>query len=1029
MSELISTQTKKQLSLIEKYLRKNILSYLTKQDIALYQYVCTNLNDEYERISKNIVEKISIILNKPKSFEEIYLECQFDKQYSKEFIKEVLDSLKDKKILKIENNKYQNSKKNKTIIENFQNQINSFSKFFRISVIRNEIDEIKIVENNVTIIMKNQIKKDFKLNNQIVEELLTSLLNDIIYTTTNKKISIKKNENNELFTWDKIILPRKIIDRLLFDLPNILEKAMKNCITYLPEGQITLYTDNNIKYVLSTNSIHMLGLEKRLLENRELTETIKKHSFSIYERNSIPNYGLLRENYSKSKLSNLHQKLYELAKLDIEKGTINLVEQIKKLNECQKIIYEIMTNPNEEKNIIAWLYYEKYGPKILTEKYDAQKIESRITEIISENDYRFSNKINNLFKKDKKLTAEEEQIKQNIINGVSGRYGDKKTIESIIETFKYIEEVEHYLMYLKQKYSKAILSIPESDIEIFDKKLGITTIEELRDYFFKSKFKNNGGLNLGYISLAHIAIKEAILNYKNKPDYVHLINLFKVTNKLLYLCHFNFQIGIKKIYITDLQFHDNVDILCEIEGIDETLFGYFEKIDKKGITEFYSIQSSKDRFMIKSPISNTNILVALSRDKSNILTNAHTKVREENLDNKESAVQYFINALKNNEIVLRYAPSFEVQTSSDKKGLLFYRDDKVLDNTDKRVLSLEESKSVIEWITNLNQEEFENFSGLKVEDINQLNEIKLLLIHNLNQSIKDIVSKRIIEIDNSIKDLNTEIEKITQDIIIYSKNISLDLAQQHKDQKTTNEDLRRILRYRSIESDLSNERQKLMNKFGILFAENSFYHTSVNRVVEITKEILYDNYDINEFIKLLDEKNNNTDSYKNLILNFPLLTLSILANKTNNFNTLTSNQKEKIEILITDIIITDLHNKLEKLLEEYTRIKAKELKSNNIEELNDDTETAIIKGATYYIRVASEIEYLISFPIIYNLIKNETTRFMEKLKYIKDDTNAKIKKQLSDETIRKAEEKSTELKEKLNDSFSTGTFTSIGHHW
>lgn len=874
-----------------------------------------------------------------------------------------------------------------------------------VRVRKNDENTFEILKNN------NEVEANINLTSQELQAKKEFLLNGIIEKITYHSASASTEifiEQDAVYV-SGLIIPLSIYKKMLEELPNIVEKAMQNCLTYLPDGQVTLYSDDNTKYILSTNSIHILGLDNELFKQNGIIDSIIDYSFSIDERDAPPIYTVPQQSYIKLKNYNLLQKLGELKQLDEKKGINYLSQKVTKLIECQNTIYKIMTSPKEEQDILAWLYYEKYGPKSLNEQYDATEFENRITTIILENEYRFSEQTKNLFKKGTNLTLEEKKAKQNIIKGVSERYSDKKNIEMIVEAFNYIKAAEKYLVYLKQKYSKEVLMISESDIEIFDKELGIETIDDVRNYFFNNTFKDKAGLNLGYLGLAHIAIKQAITDYKNKNELKTLINLFKVKDKLLYLCNFNYPLGIRKIYITDLQFEDNVDILCEIEAFGETFFSCFENVNEKGIAKFYSAQSSKDKFIIKSVNSGTDILIGLSEGKSNIITQAHSKVKKSKL-----TVQGLIDKLKANQIELRYAPAFDVKTTPDKKGLLFFRGDKILDDTDKRVLSLEESKSVIEWITNVNQEEFENFSGLKVEDINKLNEIKLLLIHNLNTCIKDLISKRIIEIDNYINDINTEIDEKTRDMITYTKNIELDLGL-------------RVFRYRKIESDLLKERQKLMDRFGVFLDNNISHHASANRVIEITKEILYDNQSIESFINLLNKKEEDNISYQNLIIMFPLLTLDILANKTNSFQSLTSEQQIKLEELISDIFLSQIHVVLQELLGEYIHRNKKNIKEKNALELRDEIESIIMKKANYAIGIYIEKEYLKYFPTIYNRIKMEKELFVKNIGKQKEYFSEELKRTINQENIREMEGKYEELERKINDSFLTGTFTCISH--
>ena len=222
---------------------------------------------------------------------------------------------------------------------------------------------------------------------------------------------------------------------------------------------------------------------------------------------------------------------------------------------------------------------------------------------------------------------------------------------------------------------------------------------------------------------------------------------------------------------------NNVDIICEMEALKELLFGYFEKINRNGVANFYSIQQSKDKFLIQSKDNQSEIIVGLCGSKKvaivqgendfiekkipngNILTQTHSDTKK-----KYRTIKDLINAIKKGDVFLRYATQFSVKgnfaqdvTFEENISNMFTDKDKVITEYEKIAINIYGANSVIDWVENMTQEDFKKFFGLS-PTFEELNEIKFLLSKQLNEIIISLGKNEVVDVGkNRIKEIDEEI--------------------------------------------------------------------------------------------------------------------------------------------------------------------------------------------------------------------------------------------------------------------------------
>lgn len=581
---------------------------------------------------------------------------------------------------------------------------------------------------------------------EMKSKLISKIIDDITHvsaSSNSEQIKIRNIEVSSLIKVDKVFVPKYIYEKLMLKLPQIISQAFSNYYMYLSNNNVEFYDSYNRKYQFPINLIHVLGLKNELFETDQkiverLSEIASKpeaEKNEILKKKDAPKFNLMNTLRTKKKgIKELNKNIKRIQQLDKEAPT-SLEDRIKKLKEAQKALSQIMNDKRQSSQIevLCWLLSSEEPSNINTD---------RIEEVIKNNSYRFSFEFKNLFDSSKTLTDKEQKQKNEIVSIVLSKINTPSIINSIKSKYEYLKEAQEYLMYLSTKYSLEI----------------VTSVD-------KSKWKNEeyfgdkGKEGLGYFGLSKIVIEDVLENkYKQDESFNSSINLFKVFDKLNYLCNFNYVLDVNKIYITDFQ-KNEMSIICEMDALNELLLGYFESLNEEGIATFYSIENSEDKYTIPSKENDSEIILGLCKtDKlSNTITQTHKEAKK-----AYPTAEKLITALKDGKVILRYATSFAVKgnysqdtTIQDKLDKLHYNKARVLTEYENLLINIEGIESTLEWVNDLTIDELKGFVGLE-PTTKELQEIKLLFSIQLN---KLFFSKQF------FTKLKEEIEKINQTII------------------------------------------------------------------------------------------------------------------------------------------------------------------------------------------------------------------------------------------------------------------------
>ena len=670
-------------------------------------------------------------------------------------------------------------------------------------------------KNTFEILKNNKVETSFNLTNQDLQTQKIFLLNGIIKKLTYHSASDLTEifiEQDVVYVSD-LIIPKSIYNKMLKELPQIIKQAFSNYYMYLSSNNVEFYDSNNRKYQFPINNIHVLGLTANFFKNESNIELAKglvlqhNSSLNLYEVLDLPIEEI--HELRKIELDDLILSRNTKISSDMTETINKMIENIKLLKQTQKRISDLMIKKDEDSQmeLLSWLIYRELE-KNLTEKekreikfmsfdtmYINPQYKERINKIISsifeKELYRFDKKFVDTVKewfllngvemyqlsRDRKVHLFDFYIKFDKI------YTKRK--KSITTKYNYLQNIQDYLISLSQNYSQLIISLTPADVihvEPF-KNFTSTSIskQDIREYFFEEKeySSSESGLGMGYFGLAQAAISKTLTEVYTQDNFNSPINLFKIFDKLSYLCCFNYLLDVNKIYISDQQKikieGNNADqpdtaIIIEMEALNELLLGYFEQINKDGVAKFFSVENSADTFVIPSAYRNSEIILGLCQTKehtkdentikiptSNIITQKHNEAKEKYRSGKE-----LIKALKQGEVILRYATSFDVKGNfSQEESPLLERifqktPNYTIFNTAESIkMNLSSAIKVKRFVEDMNSDNLYDLFNLTVTS-EEFDEIKLLLVCHFNKIISNLIQQ---SIDNSInidEELNTE---------------------------------------------------------------------------------------------------------------------------------------------------------------------------------------------------------------------------------------------------------------------------------
>ncbi len=600
-----------------------------------------------------------------------------------------------------------------------------------------------------------------------------------------------------------------VLKEMCKELPDKLKNAMNNYLTYMSTSPVVFHSNDTSEFLVDIYDSHIFGLinyntilSKVYNEDMPPGQTTNSYTNNVRlyanpESVSIPNikdirnlekinlpslpsfirslsfYGNINEYCSQ--LSNAIEEIQNLpsSKRDYYRQTKSLPENSDKTREeLENEYYTKMINSlNEAQSALSSIYKNRslqFQLKLLTYSMikDGKRI-NRITledikETIEKNEFRFSQSFKKYCSKN--------------INILPIKILSEINIDETIEQMKLLETIQDFLQY---KYIEATKMIFSSE-----------RCQRTRSLLEHDIGEGNSKVNrkLGVHGLSNILISSSINELNSKldtlsPSYFDEIsiykgmNIFKILDKITYLNHFNYDISTRRIFLTDLQYSDEFNCICEMDIDDELLMAYVEPTNKYGRFTFYSMQNANELTIINKSISlpyKTNmpqndapVLVGLAEIKdatkgvSNIITQTHSDIRQKVIEETMSPLELKANILSG-KIVLRYAVALDV--TSDNKKIAFNDFFHNLSHSKKHTTILQEESidlnivgtlKVYKWLEQLNatdvdpEKSFEHFCGIQFSSTD-FYEIKSVLMKSIKNQMTRFYKEKLIYLQNRI---------------------------------------------------------------------------------------------------------------------------------------------------------------------------------------------------------------------------------------------------------------------------------------
>lgn len=224
-----------------------------------------------------------------------------------------------------------------------------------------------------------------ELRNAIIEDTINKVMEEIIHTSASNPLRITKYPKVNIAQINGIFVPINFIENLVEEFPNVLENAMTNSYIFLSNYLNIFFDEDNNKYLLPNQNIHIFGLDKSddgkeriitYLKSRLTNQNIK-YGEKIIVKYQTPETNEELNEYLESYREN------ENGELELKPLELRMVE----IDRAQMLISAILL-PQEDKDKYELLTYFiiKKGLK-LSERIDVSPQEEidKLYEIILEN--------------------------------------------------------------------------------------------------------------------------------------------------------------------------------------------------------------------------------------------------------------------------------------------------------------------------------------------------------------------------------------------------------------------------------------------------------------------------------------------------------------------------------------------------------------------------------------------------------------------------------------------------------------------
>jgi len=109
---------------------------------------------------------------------------------------------------------------------------------------------------------KYDTELSLELRNAIIEDTINKVMEEIIHTSASNPLRITKYPKVKIAQINGIFVPINFIENLIEEFPNVLENAITNSYIFLSNYLNIFFDEDNNKYLLPNQNIHIFGLDK-----------------------------------------------------------------------------------------------------------------------------------------------------------------------------------------------------------------------------------------------------------------------------------------------------------------------------------------------------------------------------------------------------------------------------------------------------------------------------------------------------------------------------------------------------------------------------------------------------------------------------------------------------------------------------------------------------------------------------------------------------------------------------------------------